>query len=48
MLRAIRFVKDARIARGSGLLDFEDDLKTIRPDVLIVNSDGSIAEKRTL
>ena len=48
MLQAIRFVKDARIASGSGLLDFEDDLKTIQPHVLIVNSDGSLTEKKEL
>ena len=48
MLQAIRFVKETRIATGTGLLDFEDDIKTIRPDILIVNNDSALSEKKEL
>ncbi len=48
MIRAIRYVKDAYISRGSGLLDFLDVLKQVQPDVLVVNEDGNIPEKQKL
>jgi cytidyltransferase-like protein len=48
ILQAIRVVKHARISSGTGLLDFENDLKDIQPDIFIVNSDSSLAEKKDL
>ncbi len=48
MIKAVRYVKDAYISRGSGLLDFMDVLEQVQPDVLIVNEDGNIPEKQAL
>lgn len=48
MIQNLACVKQAVISRGSGMLDFSDELKTIRPDIFIVNEDGNIPEKRAL
>ena len=48
MVKSIRYVKDAFINRGSGMLDFVPTIDVIRPDILVVNEDGSSEEKRTL
>lgn len=48
MVQAIRFVHEARIASGSGLLDYEPDMAEIRPDYFVVNSDGGSEAKRRL
>lgn len=40
MVSAIRSVTEARICRGSGMLDFEADLDIIKPDIFFVNEDG--------
>src|SRR5512143_296126 len=48
MVKSVSFVKDAFISRGSGILDFEAELREIMPDYFIVNADGHIPEKRDL
>jgi len=48
MVQSISCVKKAFISKGSGLLDFEQELREIHPDYLIVNEDGNISEKRKL
>jgi cytidyltransferase-like protein len=48
MVQAVSYVKEAFISQGSGMLDFEHELRQIRPDMLIVNEDGNIPEKREL
>lgn len=48
MVNSIRFVKEAFAASGSGMLDFEPDMKKIKPDIFIVNSDGHTKEKEKL
>ena len=48
MVKAIRYVKDAWVNRGSGLLDFEQELKGLRPDIFFVNEDGYSPEKEKL
>jgi cytidyltransferase-like protein len=40
MVQAVRSVREARICRGQGMLDFEADLDIIKPDVFFVNEDG--------
>ena len=47
MVSAIRFVHRAFVAKGSGKLDFAEEIKLIRPDIFFVNSDGDSDEKRT-
>jgi cytidyltransferase-related domain len=46
MVKAIRYVKDAFINAGSGVMDFLPTLDIVHPDVLVVNEDGACEEKR--
>ncbi|MCH5236400.1 MAG: adenylyltransferase/cytidyltransferase family protein [Muribaculaceae bacterium] len=46
MVKAIRYVKDAFINRGSGMMDFIETIEKVNPDIFIVNSDGGSEEKR--
>ena len=46
MVKSIRYVKDAFINRGSGVLDFLPTLDIVKPDILVVNSDGGSEAKR--
>ncbi len=48
MVKALRTVKDAWINAGSGFLDFIEDIKTLRPDIFFVNTDGYNREKEKL
>jgi cytidyltransferase-like protein len=48
MVRSVRWVKDAFISRGSGHLDFAEDMKELKPDCLMVNRDGHSSEKEEL
>lgn len=48
MVKAIRYVTDAFINRGSGMLDFIDSLDRVQPDIFVVNSDGGSDIKRNL
>ena len=48
MVRSIRYVHEAYINAGSGILDFEPTLDIVHPDILVVNADGDSAEKREL
>lgn len=46
MVKSIRYVKDAYINAGSGILDFLPTLDIVKPDILVVNSDGGSDAKR--
>lgn len=48
MVRSCRFVTRAWINTGSGLMDFENDFRQLRPDILFVNEDGHTPEKEQL
>lgn len=48
MVKSIRYVKDAYINQGSGILDFLPTLDIVNPDILVVNSDGGNDDKRRL
>jgi len=48
MLEALKCVKKCIINKGSGLLDFVEDLTELAPDYLFVNEDGNSAEKEEL
>ncbi len=48
MVQAVSYVKEALISKGSGMLDFEPELRQIRPDYLVVNEDGNIPEKQEM
>ena len=46
MVKSIRYVKDAFINAGSGVMDFIPTVEALKPDILVVNSDGGNDEKR--
>lgn len=46
MVKAIRYVKDAFINEGSGIMDFIPTVDRLKPDILVVNEDGASEEKR--
>ena len=46
MVKAIRYVKDAYINTGSGIMDFIPTVDFLKPDILVVNEDGASEEKR--
>lgn len=46
MVKAIRYVKDAYINTGSGIMDFVPTVDFLKPDILVVNDDGASEEKR--
>lgn len=48
MVKAIRYVTDAYVNPGSGMLDFIETMDRVRPDVFVVNSDGGSDMKRRL
>jgi cytidyltransferase-like protein len=48
MVKSIRYVKEAYINQGSGILDFLPTLDIVKPDILVVNSDGGNDDKRRL
>ncbi len=45
---SVKYVHEAFIASGNGILDFEPDLRRIKPDIFIVNSDGHTPGKEKL
>jgi cytidyltransferase-like protein len=48
MLQSLGCVKKAFVSRGSGMLDFLEEFKEIRPEILVVNEDGNLLAKRRL
>ncbi len=46
MVKAIRYVTDAFVNSGSGILDFAEDVKRLKPDIFFVNSDGYTPGKK--
>jgi cytidyltransferase-like protein len=47
-VKSIRYVYDAFLASGKGMLDFEPDAIRIKPDVFVVNNDGHTPDKESL
>ncbi len=46
MVKSIRYVKDAFINQGDGVMDFIPTVEALKPDVFVVNADGSNEQKR--
>lgn len=46
MVKSIKYVKDAFINAGSGIMDFVPTVEALKPDILVVNSDGGNEDKR--
>lgn len=48
MVKSIRYVTDAWVNVGAGILDFEEDLRRFMPDLFVVNEDGHSPAKEKL
>jgi cytidyltransferase-like protein len=48
LVQSLRYVERAFISSGSGYLDFEPELRRIRPQLFVVNEDGDCSAKRAL
>lgn len=48
MVQALSCVREAFISRGSGMIDYLEEFKAIKPDIFIVNEDGNLMAKRRL
>lgn len=48
MVKSIRYVTDAFVNRGSGILDFELDIRDLQPEKCVVNEDGHSFAKEKL
>lgn len=48
MLEALSCVHKVTINKGSGILDFFDDMKVLKPDIFIVNEDGHTPDKEQI
>ncbi|MEI8226418.1 MAG: adenylyltransferase/cytidyltransferase family protein [Bacteroidota bacterium] len=48
IVKSIKYVYDTFLASGTGMLDFEPDMKKIKPDIFVVNHDGHTPEKENL
>lgn len=46
MVKSIRYVKDAFINAGDGIMDFVPTVEMLKPDILVVNRDGDTELKR--
>ena len=45
MVKSLKSVKDAFVNSGSGLLDFIEEVKQLKPDIFFVNEDGATPDK---
>lgn len=45
MVKAIRYVKDACINTGNGMMDFIESVDRFKPDIFVVNTDGLTKKK---
>ena len=45
MVKSIRYVHEAFINEGSGIMDFIPTVDLVKPDIFVVNEDGSTPEK---
>ncbi len=48
MIQALRCVTECRINKGSGIIDFEQELNEIQPDIFVVNEDGNTPSKKAI
>jgi cytidyltransferase-like protein len=48
MIKALKVVKDAWVNAGSGIIDFLEEVKALKPDIFFVNSDGHSPVKEKL
>jgi len=46
MVKALKVVKDAWVNSGSGLMDFANEVRNLKPDIFFVNEDGFTPDKQ--
>ena len=46
LVASVRYVRQALISSGNGWLDAEPEIRTLRPNLIVVNDDGDKLEKR--
>jgi cytidyltransferase-like protein len=46
MVKALKVVKEAWINSGSGLMDFDQEVRKLKPDIFFVNEDGYTPDKQ--
>ena len=46
MVKSIRYVKDACVNAGSGIMDFVPTVEALKPDIFVVNEDGGNDDKK--
>jgi len=46
MVKALKVVKDAWINSGSGVMDFEKEVRELKPDIFFVNEEGYTPDKQ--
>jgi len=48
MIQALRCVKECRINKGAGIIDFDQEIQSIQPTIFVVNEDGNTPAKAAL
>jgi len=48
MVKSIKYVTDAFVNRGSGIMDFQEELANLKPDFFVVNEDGYSPTKKAI
>jgi len=48
MVKSIKYVTEAFVNSGSGIMDFENELKELQPDYFVVNEDGYSPTKKEM
>ncbi len=48
MVKSVRHVTDAFVNSGTGIMDFEEELRALRPHIFVVNEDGYSPAKKEL
>jgi cytidyltransferase-like protein len=48
LVDALKYVKESYINRGTGIMDFVEELKEVKPHLLVVNNDGNTLAKQKL
>lgn len=46
MVKSLKAVKDAWVNSGTGLMDFENEVRALKPDIFFVNEDGYTPDKQ--
>ncbi|MBN1116147.1 MAG: adenylyltransferase/cytidyltransferase family protein [Bacteroidales bacterium] len=48
MVKSIKYITDAWVNRGDGIIDFRKEIENLKPDIFIVNKDGHSPVKENL